>query len=151
MKSLIRLFLVISLGGCAADVDIGVFADDPSIKTLNGTWRVKSFEDFNHHTVEFKTQANSRGFDITVTFDDSKQPHEISGENTTNTIWGEFDYIHSRTLTFSHVASTEVAQPPWADQFMDAILQGPVDYKINATTLRIYYDNDTKSVTLVRI
>jgi hypothetical protein len=146
------LFLLVALLGCSKDDnDPAAFTDDPSITTLNGTWKVKSFEDFTLNTVEFKTQENSYGFDITVTFDDSKQPHQISGENTTNTIAGEFEYIGDRKLSISHVGSTEVAQPRWADQFIDAVLQRNLNYKINATFLRIYYDNDSKSVTLVRI
>lgn len=150
--SRIAILLVMSIAGCSKDeIDVHAFTDDPTITTLNGTWKVRSFEDFTQNTVEFKTQENSRGLDITITFDDSKQPHQLSGENTTNTIAAEFEYTGDRKFAISHITSTEVAQPRWADQFIDALLEDDLHYKINATSLRIYYDNDSKSVTLSRI
>ena len=148
----IALLLVMSIAGCSKqEIDIHAFTDDPTITTLNGNWKVRSFEDFTQNTVEFKTQENSRGLDIIITFDDSKQLYELSGQNTTNTIAAEFEYTGDRHFEISHVASTEVAQPRWADQFIDAILDGDLRYKINTTLLRIYYDNESKSVTLSRI
>ena len=43
-----------------------------------------------------------------------------------------------------------VNQPVWADKFNHAVFDGEVDFKINATGLRIYFDNKTKSVTLTK-
>ena len=126
------------------------FEDDPSISTLNGTWRVTSFENHIDQTVEYKTQENSLGLDIVVTFDDTKNPKELSGKNTTNYFQGEFSYLGNRDLIVTHYYSTEILQPSWADKFQ-AIMSGEVHFKINLTELRIYYHDKTKSVTLVKM
>jgi hypothetical protein len=132
------------------DTDINSFADDSSINTLNGTWKVISFENYTNDSREFKNQENSRGLDIIITFDDTKDPNELSGTNTTNTVLGEFEYIGTRKFKTMNYKTTEVAQPVWADKFNQAILDGEVNFKINLVLLRIYYDNETKSVTLTK-
>ena len=132
------------------DLDIKSFNDDSSITTLNGKWKVLSFENYTDNIREFKNQENSRGLDIIINFDDTKNPNELSGTNTTNTVFGEFEYIDTRKLKINNYGTTEVAQPVWADKFNQAILDGEVNFKINVTGLRIYYDNETKSVTLTR-
>ena len=132
------------------DFDIKSFNDDSSITTLNGTWKVLSFENYTDNIREFKNQENSRGLDIIINFDDTKDPNELSGTNTTNTVFGEFEYLGTRKLKINNYGTTEVAQPIWADKFNQAILDGEVNFKINVTGLRIYYDNETKSVTLTR-
>lgn len=126
------------------------FRDDSSITSLNGTWKVKSFEDHNTGIVEYKTQENSWNLDIIVTFDDTKNPHELTGTNTTNEISGEFDYVGQRELSVSDLFSTEVGQPAWADKFIDALIDNDATFKINNEQLRIYFDNNTKSVTLIK-
>jgi K+-transporting ATPase A subunit len=45
----------------------------------------------NDDPVETKTQQNSLGLDIIISFDDTSDPHKMSGKNTTNTIYGEFE------------------------------------------------------------
>ena len=97
-----------------------------------------------------RTQEDSRGLDIIIKFDDTKDPNELSGTNTTNTVFGEFEYFGTRKFKVNNYGTTEVAQPVWADKFNQAIIDGEVNFKINVTGLRIYYDNDAKSVTLTR-
>jgi hypothetical protein len=118
--------------------------------SLNGTWKVVSFENLSDETVEFKNRENSWNMDITVSFDDSKNPNQITGMVTTNSVFGEFDYVGARQFKVLKLASTFVGQPEWADKFSLAISDGDVSYIINETQLRIYYDNKTKSVTLAR-
>jgi hypothetical protein len=144
-------FIVLGLLSCSEDeFDVNDFRDDQSITTLNGTWKVISFEDFNSQKVEFKTQENSWGYDIIVTFNDTVDPNEFSGRNTTNSVFGEFDYIDRRQFKLRRLGTTFVGQPEWADDFGTAVLDGNVTYKINTGRLRIYYDNKQKSVTLVK-
>lgn len=132
------------------DFDINSFNDDSSITTLNGTWKVLSFENYTNNSREFKNQENSRGLDIIINIDDTKNPNALSGTNTTNTVFGEFEYIGARKFKMTDYGTTEVAQPVWADKFNQAIVDGEVNFKINVMGLRIYYDNETKSVTLTR-
>ena len=144
-------FVLLGQLGCSNEnLDINSFNDDSSIMTLNGTWKVISFENYSDNIREFKNQENSRGLDITINFDDTKDPNELSGTNTTNTVFGEFEYIGARKFKIENYGTTEVAQPVWADKFNQAIIDGEVNFKINVTGLRIYYDNETKSVTLTR-
>jgi hypothetical protein len=136
---------------CSNDnFDINSFYDDSSITTIDGTWKVLSFENYTDNSREFRNQANSNGLDISIIFNDTKDPHELSGTNTTNTVFGEYEYIGTRKFKIINYGTTYVAQPVWADKFNHAILDGEVNFKINLTELRIYYDNETKSVTLTR-
>ncbi|NOS93773.1 MAG: hypothetical protein HOP30_17780 [Cyclobacteriaceae bacterium] len=148
--TIISLILLVNLGCSDEQLDVNSFVDDQSITTLNGQWKVFSFENYTNNIREFKTQTNSNGFDIIINFDESKSPKELFGRNTTNTMEGEFEYIGVRKIRISSYISTRVAQPAWADQFDGAISDGEVTFKINAANLRIYYSNNTKSVTLKR-
>lgn len=150
MILIIAFALVGQLSCSNEDLDIKSFHDDPSITTLNGTWKVLSFENYTDNTREFKNEDNSRGLDTIIKFDDSKDPKELLGTNTTNKVSGEFEYIGTRKFKVNHYWTTEVGQPVWADKFNQAIIDGEVSFKINVTGLRIYYDTETKSVTLTR-
>ena len=146
----LRTELIGQLSCSNEDFNINSFNDDSSVTTLNGTWKVVSFENYTDNSREFKNQENSRGLDIIINFDDTKDPGELSGTNTTNTVFGEFEYIGIRRFKITGYGSTYVAQPVWADQFNQAILDGEMNFRINVTGLRIYYDNETKSVSLTR-
>lgn len=129
------------------------FQDDPSISTLNGTWKVYCFENISTHTVEYKTKDNSGGKDIIVEFDDTKDPNRFSGIKSTNSFGGEFAYASSRQFKLGGVVSTLMGQPRWADEFDKIVLEGlynDVTFIISKDMLRIYYDNHTKSVTLIK-
>jgi hypothetical protein len=147
---IIGLILFGQLSCSTEDLDIRTFNDDSSITTLNGTWKVVSFEDLTTNTTEFKTQDNSWGKDIIVTFNDNLNPKLFSGKVTTNSVEGEFDYVGTRQFKLSRYGSTFVGQPVWADKFGVAMTEGDVPFEINRDRLRIYYDNQTKSVTLTK-
>ena len=144
-------FVLFGQLSCSSDdVDIDSFKDDSSIMTLNGTWKVVSFEDFATNTTEFKTQENSWDKDIVVTFNDNLNPKLFSGKVTTNSVEGEFEYVGQRQFKLNRYGTTFVGQPVWADKFGTAVLDSNVTFKINSERLRFYYDNKTKSVTLTR-
>lgn len=147
---LIGLLLFGQMSCSSDDIAMNSFMDDSSITTLNGTWKVISFENYTDNSVELKSQENSRGLDIVLTYNDTKKPNEISGTNTTNTVFGEFEYSGLRKFKVTNYSTTEVAQPAWADKFNEAILSRELDFKINTTHLRIYYANNTRSVTLTQ-
>lgn len=151
MRRILFILLIIWNLGCSNDdVDIYRFHDDSEITTLNGTWQVISFEDFTANKIEYPTQENSWNMDIIVTFDDTQTPNELTGTNISNQIFGEFEYTGQRKFKLETLASTYVAQPDWADKFSEAILDDDIEFKINTSGLRIYYQNKTKSVTLVK-
>ena len=150
LTAIIGILLIGQLGCSSDDSVIEPFRDDSSIMTLNGTWKVVSFEDVVANTVEYKTPENSWNKDIIVTFNDNVSPNLLSGKVTTNTVEGEFEYIGHRQFKLNRYGTTFVAQPVWADKFGTAVLDPNVAYKINSKKLRLYYDNLTKSVTLTR-
>ena len=132
------------------DISLISYADDPSITSLNGTWKVVSFENYTNNSVEYKNQTNSWGYDIVITFDDTKTPKQFSGKNTTNDIFGGFEYVTQRQFLLLQFGTTEVGQPTWAYNFSHAMLNKGNRFIINWTKLRIFFDNDSKSVSLER-
>ena len=132
------------------DFDRHDFRDDLTIQTINGTWKVISYEDFIANTVTTKNDDNSWGFDVIITFDDIVTPHEISGRNTTNTVFGEFSYRPVRTFELHRLGTTKVGQPEWGDEFSRALLDGIIEFKVNTSNLRIYYYGKNRSVTLIK-
>jgi hypothetical protein len=107
-------FVLFSIAGCVNDdVERTSFRDDPKILTLNGTWKVLSYEDHTNNTVDKKTQQNSQGLDIIIALDDTSAPHKLSGTNTTNAVFGEFEYSGNRIFKVLKYSSTFIAQPVW--------------------------------------
>jgi len=151
MRAAIITLMLVGQFSCSKDnINVNTFQDDPLVTTLNGTWKVISFEDLSKNTSELKSQENSWGYDIVVKFDDNKDPHEFSGVNTTNSVFGEFDYIGLRKFKLRRLGTTFVGQPKWGDEFSKAVLDVDVTFKINNGRLRIYYYGQTRSVTLTR-
>jgi hypothetical protein len=118
--------------------------------SLNSSWKVFSFENLTTGTIEFKNQENSWNKEIKVKFDETVNPKTISGTNITNQIFGEFSFVGQNQFKVSNLGSTEVNQPRWADEFLTAILDQNLTFKITNDRLVIYYDNKSKSVTLTR-
>ncbi len=118
--------------------------------SLNGSWTVFSFENLVTGTTEFRNQENSWGKEIRVTFDDTVDPKTISGINTTNQIFGEFTLVGNSRFAVSNLGSTYANQPRWSDQFLKAILDPNLTFRISKDRLIISYDNRTKRVTLMR-
>jgi len=153
MKARILLIVLVwsVQSGCSNDDQhVSLFKDDASINTLNGTWKVISFEDYALNTTDYPTQENSWDKNIVVTFDDTAEPNQLSGKVTTNTVAGVFEYTGTRQFKMNNYGSTYIAQPEWADKFAVALLDDDITYQINKTRLRIYYANKSKSVSLIK-
>jgi hypothetical protein len=118
--------------------------------SLNGTWTVYSFENLTTATTEYKTQENSWNKEIQVQIDETKNPKNISGTNTTNQISGELSLVAQNQFIVSNLASTKVNQPRWADEFITALLDPNLTFEVSYNKLVIYYANNTKRVTLNR-
>lgn len=151
MRTVLICLLIFAQLGCADhDIDMQLFVDDVDIVSMNGTWEVLSFENYADKSREFKTEENSDGLDIVITFDDTKTPHEFSGNNTRNSVVGTFVYPMTRKFKVITYFSTEVAQPIWGDKFNEALASGEMEFKVNKTELRLFYDSGARSVTLSR-
>ena len=85
--------LFAALPGCADTSDSNSEGNTSAAVTMNGSWRVVSFENYDENSVIYLTEENSKGLDITITFDEGADPHKLSGRNTTNDIFGTFEYL----------------------------------------------------------
>jgi hypothetical protein len=153
MKRVLFIILYgLALMRCANNesYDINQFSDNKNIQTLNGTWKVISFEDHALKKVELPNQENLRGFKIEITFNDTTTPHGIYGINTTNTISGEFEYIQTRKFKVMNLSTTDVGEPDWGKKFTTAILSKNIEFIISSKRLRVYYDQRINSMTLER-
>lgn len=153
MKTVIPgwVVLVLVLLSCSnEEADFSTFADDPAITAITGTWRVVSYENYPDQAQEFKTQNNSNGLDVVVSFDDAAVPKVFSGTNTTNAISAEFNYTGPRSFTVLQFITTEVAQPEWGNKFNEVFRNGDITFKVNANQLRLYAGDENQSVTLIR-
>jgi hypothetical protein len=141
-----RLILTIAL------FSIGILSctNDSFDNSLSGSWTVYSFNDLTNGTSEFKTEENSWDKDINIRFDNTGSPKTISGTNITNQIFGELGFVGQNQFKVSNFGSTKVNQPRWADEFVVAILDQDLTFKIANDRLVIYYSNKTKSVTFKR-
>jgi len=122
--------------------------DDLSISTLNGTWRVVAYKELDTKKVIIKDSINSWGMDIIITFDDSINPAEVKGRNTTNSIFGKFIYINDRSFRILELGTTEVNQPEWANRFVDLVLESELVFEVNENQLLIINEQNQLSALL---
>jgi len=92
---------------------------------------------------KFVGRGNSRHLN------DLPNPHTVSGNNISNVILGKFEYRGEKRFSVGSLVTTQVGQPSWADQFLEA-LAGEVEFRRNTTRLQIFYDAGRKSVTLLK-
>jgi hypothetical protein len=143
MKKLILAIGLLSFGFLSC-------TDDTFDNSLNGSWTVISFKNLTTGVTEFKTEENSWDQEINITIDNTANPQTISGTNITNHIFGEFSLISQNQFQVSNLGSTDANQPRWADEFLVAILDQNLIFKITGDRLVILYANETKRVTLKR-
>ena len=119
------------------------FQDDPSILTINGKWKVVSYEDFTKSSVIVKNDVDSwNGMDVILTFANDS----IDGQNTTNTVFGEYS-LSGRNIHIIAYGGTKIAQPLWGNMFSDVVYRLE-SFVINEHQLRFYYNDKENSVTL---
>ncbi|WKN40952.1 hypothetical protein [Tunicatimonas pelagia] len=148
MNRLIACGLLVLLFGCQDDdLDSINVSDDPSITSLNGTWKVIAYEDLEQGKLITKTEENSWGMDVIVTFDDTTDPPNVSGRNTTNSIGGTFECTGQRLIQTSNIFSTYVGQPKWADKFGEVISKSELQFTINSSQLKL--SNTTEQLNVV--
>jgi hypothetical protein len=141
LLSILSVFLVTA--SCDKEKINENFRDDPSIKNIDGKWKVVSYEDYEKASVTVKNDVDSwNGLDVTLTF----ATDSLYGYCTTNTVFGKYN-LAGRYFSITSFRGTKIGQPAWGNMFSDVINQLR-SYKINEHQLRLYYDNEGKSVTL---
>jgi choline kinase len=137
----------------ASIISIGIFSctyNNLANHLIDGIWVVISFENLATGVIEYRTQENSWNKEIVVAFDDTRTPKTISGTTISNEISGEFIYVNQDQFKVTKLESTQIYQPRWADEFVKAIADENLTFKITDDRLVIYYANASKKVTLQR-
>lgn len=143
LLSILSVFLVTA--GCDKEKINENFKDDPSIKNIDGKWKVVSYEDYEKASVTVKNDVDSwNGLDVTLTF----ATDSLYGYCTTNTVFGKYN-LAGRYFSITSYGGTKISQPAWGNMFSD-VINYLRSFKINEHQLRIYYDNEEKSVTMSR-
>jgi hypothetical protein len=148
---IVTFILLVAFSGCIKD-DINVqdgFLDDSSIKSIEGTWKVVSYQDFVNDTSVYKSDVGSDSADVIITFDDKLFKNVLSGTNTANSISGEYRYHNKREIEIKFIVTTLIAEPEWGQMF-SAVSSQIKEFKINRQQLRFYYNNQQNSVTFSR-
>jgi hypothetical protein len=148
MKKLLFV-LFVALAGCADTGGSNAEETNSALVSLNGTWRVVSFENYDENSVIYPTEENSGGYDITITFDESGDPYQLTGRNATNDIYGTFEYLSDNKVHVIHFTSSKVAQPELADEFSRALTSEHLEFEIVNGRLKLYYEEKDRGVTLV--
>lgn len=145
------LLAILFLSSCGKS-DINVqdgFIDDSSIKSIEGTWKVVSYQDFVNDTSVNKSDVGSDSADVIITFDDKLFKNVLSGTNTANSISGEYRYHNKREIEIKFIVTTLIAEPEWGQMF-SAVSSQIKEFKINSQQLRFYYNSQQNSVTFSR-
>lgn len=145
MKKLYLLLCIITISvSCEKSQLDRNFDDDPSIKTIDGTWVVVSYEGLNN-TITRKDDVESwNSMDVILTF----TKDSLYGKNTTNTVMGNYT-LNNRNIHIIRYGGTKMGQPAWGNMFSDAVFKLD-SFKINSTQLRFFYNDNMNSVTLRR-
>jgi hypothetical protein len=142
-KILLLIGLAIISFSCEKDAINRDFEDDQSVTSINGTWVVVSYEDFEKNSITRKSDVDFwNGMDVILTF----TIDSLYGRNTTNIVSGNF-ILTERTIQITRYGGTKVGQPMWGNMFSD-IIHDMESYKINNNQLRFYFNNSKNSVTL---
>ncbi len=144
MKRAIALLVIIGLV-------LGCTYDDISKVTLHGTWTVVALRDLASGTVEYKTEENTYGGEIWVSFNDRSNPRKYDGKNISNSFFGSYMYVGQQKMKVLDGGRTEVGgNPPWEKLFNQAFYQAEVPFAIEQDSLTIYFSNRTKAFVLKR-
>lgn len=147
MKPFLLILLV--LIGCSEPNS--QLTERPSgLVNLEGTWKAVSFEDYEANTVTYPNTENSFDLDIVITFDADARPHNLSGRNTTNDFYGNFEYLSGNQVKVSYFSTSKVGQPALANEFYRAMLGEILTVSIEDLRLKLFYEDGRRSVTLIR-
>lgn len=145
MKRLILVFWIIAISvSCEKSQVDRNFDDDPSIKNIDGTWVVVSYESLKNPITRKNDVESWNGMDVILTF----TKDSLYGRNTTNSIMGSYA-LNNRNIQIIRYGGTKMGQPTWGNMFSDAVFKLD-SFKINPTQLRLYYDDNMNSMTLRR-
>jgi hypothetical protein len=145
MKKIFLLFWIIAISvSCEKSQLDRNFDDDPSIKTIDGTWVVVSYESLKNPITRKDDVESWNSLDVTLTF----TKDSLYGRNTTNSVMGNYT-LSNRNIHIIRYGGTKMGQPAWGNMFSDAVFKLD-SFIINSTQLRFFYNDNMNSVTLRR-
>ena len=113
MKKCLTVLASLMIFSCT---ESGINDIEPHITSISGTWKVKTYEDLVTGVVTKKTDENSWGMDVVITFNETTGRNEVTGYVTTNEMSGEFSYGTNTTLSLSYTVP-EINEPEWGKEF----------------------------------
>lgn len=145
MKRMLLLIAIVTISvSCEKARFDGSFEDDSSIKDINGTWVVISYESQKGPVMRKNDVESWNGMDVILTF----ETDSLYGRNTTNQVMGNYS-LNNRTIHIIRYGGTKMGQPEWGNMFSDAAYK--IDsFTINSNQLRFFYNDTRNSVTLIR-
>jgi hypothetical protein len=155
-----RLILFIAAGlflfSCNKEKRLENFKDDPTILTVYGTWKLISRENYTTGEVIYKDpsvvqQCGSRTkCDIILNFVKASSGDSLYGHTIMNEVSGLFSFdAATRRFTTASFGGTKVGEPGWSDHIWDNMYRIQ-NFRINRYYLRLYFNNDTESLTFER-
>ena len=143
MKRIFLLFGIIIISvSCEKTQFERNFDDDPSIKSIDGTWVVYSYESLKNPITRKNDVESWNGLDVILTF----EKDSLYGRNTTNHVMGNYT-LNNRFIHVIRYGGTKIGQPAWGNMFSDAVHKLD-SFKINSNQLRFFYNDNRNSVTL---
>jgi hypothetical protein len=140
--TIIACIFILTTGCDKEKIDV-TFDDDSSIPNINGKWKVVSYENYEKGSVTVKNDVDSwNGMDVILTFSNDS----IWGYCTTNSMTGKYS-LNGRNIHILSYGGTKIGMPEWGNMFYKAIYDLE-SFHVNANSLRFYYDDSEKSVTL---
>ena len=152
MKNVNLLFLsvILLLVSCKEETPSLDVQHDPNITSIEGIWKLILIEDASGESIS-KTEENSWGLDVLITIEDEGDPFKIYGKNTSNEIFGDFDYLDDRNIQVHAMGSTYVNQPEWGNKFATVFYGAELSFSINNQYLQFYNAEKDMSITLERM
>lgn len=141
----IYLFLaVVVLALCATGCRKGD-SSGPNTTSLNGTWKVVSYQNLISNAIITKASPESgmsgenvKDRDIIVSLNVHDDTLHLQGHTVYNTVSGLFQLGNNESINGHSFGGTKIGEPNWGSWFWDAMNSAGA-YRLQKNTLIIYY------------
>lgn len=148
MKTLLKFCLIISVINFTSCKEEQVVQSDP----INGAWLLISYEDHQTGETIQQTSDNSNGEDVTIHFSETDNINYVTAYDGFNTLSGKYSTFEENNISFTETSTTLVGGAPfWSEHFSTFFFTELDYYEVNDSQLRIYYEQESKSVVFESI
>lgn len=118
--------------------------------SIEGTWKLIAYQDYNtNHKIEKDSTNSFGGMDVLITFS-SDVPADYEGINTTNSFNGKFNIDKSRLLMLEYHETSEALEPQWGKLFTENITS-VTRYEISGDILILKYAKESKGMIFQKV